>query len=209
MKQHHTTAEGIRYIETPGRLAELRSDVAVPVLQAAAIAGALGLAVGIVAALWVGPGRDLAGLELWAWSGRLAATASAIALLVAIVAFVLQHRKVILSIEEWTGRDLDGDGYIGPPEPAVVRVELNNKQQGQTVIANLPISPERLHALAVAVLRNGRPFSRPGLRGVLTQTEYNRLAPLMVRRGLARDLPGKRRELTPAGRAVLRRVLSE
>ena len=68
---------------------------------------------------------------------------------------------------------------------------------------------EKLHALAVAVIRNGRPFSRPGLPGVLSQTEYNRTAALMVRRGLALDLPGNRRELTPAGRAVLRRVLGE
>ena len=206
MKQH-TTAEGIRYVETPGRLAELRSDVAVPVLQAAAIAGALGLAVGILAALWVGPSRDLAGLELWAWSGRLAATASAIALLVAIVAFVLQHRRVILSIEEWAGRDIDGDGYIGPPP--MVRVELHDQVKQQTRYVDLPVSELELRHVAIACLHNGRAFSRPALAGILSQRKYNRLAKEMVRRGLAHRLSGNRRVLSAAGRACLRRVLDE
>ncbi|MBU0777618.1 hypothetical protein KKH23_10310 [Patescibacteria group bacterium] len=208
MKQH-TTAEGIRYVETPGRLAELRSDVAVPVLQAAAIAGALGLAVGILAALWIGPGRDLAGLELWSWAGRLAATASAIALLVAIVVFVLQHRKVLLSIEEWTGRDLDGDHQVGKPEPPRVRVELHDQVKQQTRYVDLPVSELELRHVAIACLHNGRAFSRPALAGILSQRKYNALAKEMVRRGLAHRLSGNRRVLSAAGRACLRRVLGE
>ena len=48
-------------------------------------------------------------------------------------------------------------GYIGEPEPPTVRVEINSKQQGRTVIANLPISPDKSMALTVAILHNGRP----------------------------------------------------
>jgi hypothetical protein len=100
-------------------------------------------------------------------------------------------------------------GYIGEPEPPTVRVEINSKQQGQTLFVDLPISPEKLMALAIAVLHNGRPFSRPGLRGVLSQTECNRLAQLMVRRGLAHRLSGNRRELSAVGRTCLRRALEQ
>jgi len=210
VRQHHSTADGIRYIETPGRLAEVRSDVTVPFLQAAGISGSLGLAVGVLALLWVGPGRGLAGGELLAWSAKLAATATVIALLVTVVAFTLQHRRVILSIvEEQLGRDLDGDGVIGQPEPPMVRAEVHDRDKKQTTIADLPTSKSELRRVAIAVLRNGRAFSRPALAGVISQRTYNRLAKAMVRRGLARDLPGKRRELTPAGRAILRHILEE
>lgn len=203
MKQH-TTADGITYIERPGRLAELRSDVIVPTLQAAVIALALGLAVGVLALLWIGPGRGLGGGALWAWSGRLAATATVIALLVAIVAFVLQHRRVILSIEEWTGRDGDGDGTMGQPEPPkLTRIELVEDPQHRRYLS-LPVEDAKLHQVARLCLWHGKAFSRRELANALSQGEYAKLADAMLAGGLLRETPTGR-ELTASGRAVLRR----
>jgi ElaB/YqjD/DUF883 family membrane-anchored ribosome-binding protein len=44
--KHHTEAEQLIKMTTPGRLAALESDVLVPVLQALAIAAAVGLLAG-------------------------------------------------------------------------------------------------------------------------------------------------------------------
>ena len=190
----------------PGRLASLESDLAVPVGQAAAVAIAVGLAAGVVVLL-LGPViADLGGAALWAWSGRIAAVFAVGTLASAVVLFVAQTRRALLGqVERWADRDLDGDGVIG--EPATVRVELHGPNKGQQRFIDLPVELDVLRRVAVAVLHNGKAFSRPQLAGVLSQGQYNRLAAVMERRGLVARLPGNRRELTAAGRAVLRRVL--
>ena len=105
------------------------------------------------------------------------------------------------------GHDLGHDlGAEDVGDPQVVRVELLGPSKSQIRYVDLPLSSPKLRNLAIAI-HNGKPFSRPGLTGILSQSEYNRVAKEMVRRGLARDLPGKRRELTAAGRAVLKKLL--
>jgi len=91
--KRHTEAERLIRTVTPGRLAHLESDVFVPVLQAAAIAAAVGLASGVLVLLWIGPGRDLAGTALWSWSGRIAGTAAVLVLAASVIGFVLSHRR--------------------------------------------------------------------------------------------------------------------
>lgn len=207
--KRHTEAEQLIRTVTPGRLATWESDLLVPVGQAAAIAGAVGLASGVLVLLWIGPGRDLAGLELWALAGRIAGTAAVLALAAATVVFVLGHRRALWRVEELIGADLDGDRQVGEPEPQRVRVELHDQVKQQTRYIDLPVSGAELRRVAIAVLRNGRAFSRPALAGIISQRTYNRLAKEMVRRGLAHRLSGNRRVLSAAGRACLRRVLEE
>jgi len=192
---------------TPARLASLESDVFVPVLQGVAIGLSVGILGGVVTLMLGGPIAELQGGLLWAWAGRLAGVSFALGLSGSVVAFVLGHRRAIWRRERRLGQDLDGDGYIGEPERVTIEIrDPDNKKQTRYV--DLPVSLDELTAIAVAVLRNGKTFSRPGLRGVLSQGKYNRLAATMVKRGLARDLPGNRRELTGAGRAILRKMLS-
>jgi len=197
---------GIRTYEIPSPVrATLASDVGVPVLQAAAIGASVGLVGGLGVLLLGGPIADLRGGELWVWAGRIGGLAGVLALAVATFVFVLQHRRLLWIVETMTGLDLDGDGERG--EPLSVPVELVDREGRKMRRFDLPLSNAELQAVATAVLRNGKAFSRPALRGVLSQGKFNRLAREMERRGLVVKLPGNRRELTAVGRATLRREL--
>ena len=131
-----------------------------------------------------------------------------VVLAVALVLFVAQHRALLWQIESMTGRDLDGDQVIGEPE-TVVRVELVDKAAKQVRFVDLPVSDAKLADVARA-LNTGSAFSRPALvdqRRALSQGEYHALAKAMLDAGLVRDLAGNKRELTPPGRALMRRLL--
>ena len=130
-----------------------------------------------------------------------------VVLAVALVLFVAQHRALLWQIESMTGRDLDGDGEIGEPETLSVPVELVDEEHGKLRRFDLPVGRDDLRNVAYAVLKNGKPFSRPGLAGVLSQGKYNRLAKEMEKRGLLAKKPGNKRVLTVAGKATLRRAL--
>ena len=212
MRFNETTTNSGDFVTTtttPGRLANLESDLAVPVGQALAVSVAVGLAGGVGTLLLGGPIGDLYGGELWAWSGRVLGLGTAGTLATTTAIFVIQTRKALLAkVEQWTGQDLDGDQVIG--EPPTVRAELHDPTTGKQQFFDLPLPPSKVKALAAAVLHNGKAFSRPALKGVLSQGQYHQVARYFVRRGLARNLPGRKlRELTPAGRAILRRALKE
>ena len=201
MTLRHTVEQPSQFVmaELPGRLATVESDLTVPVGQALAVGLAAGVAVGVCTLLLGGPIAGLRGGALWAWSGRLAGVIGALATAVTTAFFVLASRAALRRFEVTTGQDIDGDGVVGEPES--VKVELHNNKQVRFI--DLPVSVGKLRDVARAVLWHGKAFSRPALHGVLTQTEYHKLAREMVRRGLVRDLPGNKRELTPAGRAIL------
>lgn len=203
MRQHRTEAEQLIRTTTPGRLAHLESDVFVPVLQAAAIAAAVGLASGVLVLLWIGPGRNLQGGALWSWAGRIAGTAAVLALAAATVGFVLGHRRALWRVEELIGRDIDGDRQVGQP-PTVTRIELVEDQGKRRRYLALPIPDDKLHLVARACLWHGKAFSRRELGNVLSQGEYAKLSDAMLGGGLLRETPTGR-ELTASGRAVLRR----
>ena len=206
MRRYDTDADFVTTSYSPTRLARLESDVIVPALQAALVAAAVGLGAGVCVLTLGGPIADLQGAELWTWAGRIAGTTGALTWAYTTVQLVIDHRRLL-----WAAETTDADGHqvrardVAP----VVRVELSSNNGQQVRFIDLPISDAKLRAVAVAVLRNGRAFSRPALAGVLSQGDYHKLAAALVNRGLARDLPGNKRELTAAGRAVLRRVLGD
>lgn len=203
--KHQTQADQLIRTTTPGRLATWESDLLVPVGQALAIAGAVGLASGVLVLLWLRPGQ-------WALAGRVAGTAAALSLAPTVIAFVLGHRRALWKVEELIGVDVDGDRQVGEPEPQEppwVRAEVHDADKQQTTYADLPATKSELRRVAIACLRNGKAFSRPALAGVISQWTYNRLAKVMVKRGLAYKLPGNKRMLSPGGRALLRHILEE
>ena len=208
MKHEHVIDQGFVVSQHPGRLATLESDLAVPVGQALAVGLAVGLAAG-VGALLLGPAvAGLDGAALWTWAARLALFVAAVTLAIAVVVFVGQARKALLGqLERWVGRDLDGDGQVGNVPAPHVKVTLVGPGKGQQRFIDLPVALDELRAVAVAVLRDGRPFSRAGLAGVVSQSHYARLAQAMIKRGLLVALPGNKRRLSLAGRAVLARLL--
>ncbi len=128
-------------------------------------------------------------------------------------------RRQLWRVERVTGRDLDGDGLVGDPDSQaptqrpgveVTVIEKPKRNHARLRYAHLSVDDSKLKGVARAVLDNGVNFSRPGLcdqAGVLTQSEYNRLAQELEAGGLLVSLPGNRRELTAAGRSLLRRAL--
>ncbi len=114
------------------------------------------------------------------------------------------------------GRDINGDGHVGRPPAPEPRpsVDVTIRQQTKPNhwalrYASLPVGNDKLVKTADAVLNRGAAFSRRGLSEVLTQNEYEGLAGAMIQAGLLFELPGNKRELSAAGRSLLRRVLAD
>jgi hypothetical protein len=181
--------------------AQLESDVAVPVLQALAIGMATAIGLAIATLLLGPPVAGIGGGEAWTWAGRLAGSVGGLAWASSTVAFVLQHRRALQPAAAVAGH---GNEESEPAEPEVTHVVVTEEDGKQSRYVDLPVGPDKLHKLARACLWHGRPFSRRRLSDVLTQTEYARLAKVMLARGLAIETPTGR-ELTPAGRAILRK----
>ena len=185
----------------PARRAEFGGDVLVPLTQ--------GLITGVAAGA-------VGGLLSGSWTG--AVVAGVCVFCITWVTLLIQTRAGLWIIERVTGQDLDHDGVVGEPpqnethrshSPPTVRVELSQDDENGHRLrwVELPVSDEKLQSVAREVLQNGASFSRPGLTGTLSQNEFHRLAGAMVKAGLLFDLPGNRRELSGAGRALLRETL--
>ena len=174
----------------PARVGTLRSDLVLPLGQA------------IVTAL-VG---TILGVILGGW--RLGVAAGGVMFAITWLLLLWDHRRAMWVVEYITGQDLDRDGAIGKPEPQQVRVELveDHRGGGRLRFLDLPITEAKLRDVARAVLGEGANFSRRGLGEVMSQADYERLARAMIKAGLLVDLPGNNRELSAAGRALLRRV---
>lgn len=177
--------------QTPARSAGVGSDVAVPFLQSAITACAGGIAGGV----------------LFGWPG--VAIGGGVIFSATWLTLLRSHRAALWITERILGADLDGDDVIG--EPSTVRVEVveSNGRQARMQWLDLPISDAQLAEVARVILVQEANFSRPGLADVLSQNEYHKLALAMVNAGLLVDLPGNRRELTAAGRALLRQTLGK
>jgi len=180
----------------PSRTAEMSGDVLVPLAQS----GVTAVVGGVVGLLVAGP--VAAGV-----AGGLAFGASWLLLLA-------DHRRALWMVEKISGVDLDNDGQVGDPGQAKrVRVEVveNNGRQARILYVDLPDSVNDIDTLtdvARALLVDGANLSRDGLSSVLSQPQYNALAPALVDAGLAVRLRGNRRELSAAGRAMFRELLA-
>jgi hypothetical protein len=117
-----------------------------------------------------------------------------------------EHRRLLWEIERVSGADLDGDGAVGVPEAKTTRVEVTERTNGHTRMrfVDVPLSDAELEAVARAVLVQRERFSRRGLSGVLTQSQYADVYDAMLNGGLLRDRSdGRGVELSPSGRAFL------
>jgi hypothetical protein len=187
-----------RIWQSPSREPTVGADVAVPLLQSLASGAMAGLAL-------------IAPTVGWHWRWYVPLLGACLITVGAWLLLILDHRRLLWTVERWTGRDLDGDGQAGPPpKPKTVRVEVAERARGHqtTRLADLPVSEELLTDVAIAVLRQGRGLSRGGLSHVLSDPAYRQLRRSMLEAGLARA-EGKQTELTPAGRAYLRHYLPE
>lgn len=124
-------------------------------------------------------------------------------------------KSLLQTIESVTKRDLDQDGHIGqppPPQQHTVRVELKetNDQGSHYQFANLGLEPDKLYALAVAVLRGDSFSERTATRYNLTQDEFRSLRDEFIERGWAQwNHPSRKQQgvsLTRGGQFILRAI---
>lgn len=185
----------------------LTDGVIVPGLQALITAVLTGFAAGALAA-WVGA-------PYWG----VGFTAAALA---ALASWLSYRARWAFVMERILGVDLNQDGVIGQPEPEPpparaepVRIEIIQEGGRAGDFIELPARPEQLRMLADG-LQGGRAFSQSvwtGNSGIFTRSEFEALRAELLRRGLAKwrkeGAPGQGIELTPPGRAVMRRFASE
>jgi len=183
----------------PVRDPAIESDVITPVLQSV-MSGAVG-------AILAGAGAVLLDASKpWA----VAALGGAGVLGLTWYVLLREHRGLLWEIERVTGADIDGDGAVGAPEAKTTRVEVTERTNGHTRMrfVDVPLSDAELESVARAVLVQRERFSRRGLSGVLSQSQYADVYDAMLGGGLLRDRSdGRGVELSPSGRAFLGQYL--
>jgi len=133
--------------QSPARPATVESDFLVIALQAigCGVAACL-LSIGASFAFdwpWWVPVVTLGGTMSLAW-------------------FVLltDQRKLLRVVERIVGRDIDGDGAVGEPEPPSISIEVTDPENRQIAYDVLPADEDMLRDVALAVFRKGCSFSR-------------------------------------------------
>lgn len=181
----------------------LEERVVVPALKGLIVAVPTGLLVGLLIGAF--------DVEISAWW-----TMPIVMLATFLATFLASSSRGQWLVERISGADLNGDGVIGQPlpllpEPQTVRVEISEDQGRHVEFIDLPARPEQLKSLATG-LQQGRTFALTAWSNQFTRPEFEMLRDEMVRRGLARWKNDKHHQLgadlTPAGRAVFKRLTS-
>ena len=178
----------------------LHERVTIPGLRAAIVAVPAGLLSGLLIG-WTG----------LAWP--VLYVMPTVTMIVFVFVFWAGSKRGQWLIERIVGADLDGDGYRGEP-PAQplppVRVEVVQDGGQREDWIDLPY-PEKLPELAEGLL-SGRSYALnvwAGPGALYSRAEFEQLRDVLIKRGLARwkgKDPRNGWELTPAGRAVMRRL---
>jgi len=130
----------------------------------------------------------------------------------------LHWTKVVQFMELMFQHDFDKDGYEGPPPAQVVEVLLQHHDQNgyRTVTDRRKYSAtfRQMEALAIAILRQGKPFSEDALAGSrrpFSQNELRHLRSEFEKDALIapRGKGNSGWEFTEEGRAVLEEFLPE
>ncbi len=192
--------------EQPARAASVQADVQVPALQAAVT----GLFVGagfFIGALWLTIAKG------WAWyippsAGALAWLATAGLMWSNLLT---DSRALLRKVESYVGRDLDGDGKVGPPETVSIRVEAV-EEKGHTTYDILHNRAEL--ARVFTALEAGRiaRISRPALMEIGISDHAARVILNELKAGAFIDYPSgptAGAELTARGRALSRKLARE
>ena len=201
--------------ETPAHLPTRESHVVVP-FQQALITGALW---GPVGGIGVGLGTSYF-FDLktgWAIVSGVVGFAGMI-WLVMIVQWgknTRAYNDLLWKVEEWTGLDINRDETVGNPEPQTVRIEMQEQSpQGQRwQFADLPVSRDKLRAMADNVVELGDSFSERTAKAVgMTQDEFRSLRDEFIVRGWAAwNHPTRKQQgvtLTRGGIFVLKQILA-
>lgn len=204
---------------TPARSASIESEVKVPLLEAIVSGGGLGLTAAFITAL-------CASYFEWSWWIPVLITGLVTTVGAVGIWFILliDHRKLLVIIEDITGIDLDGldgDGTKGKPgNSGITRIEVTDRrteleegeERKQMQFGDLPVDEETLRNIAIAIFYDKGSFSRSALveARVISDSACRKLHEAMREAGWARyvdDKPTSGTELTGKGRAILRHFL--
>lgn len=195
----------------PAREPSLQGDVLVPAAQSLLT----GLAIGVPSAAVMG----MLGYD----TGASLATGAAIGLTAISVTWLIKmdaHSRLLWLVESVTGRDIDGDGETGEPEPVarpepvrleVVKEAAPGKFAGMNI--DLPEGVDRgLFAhWAAMVVNNGMSTGRTHWTGAgrpFSRELYDRFLVALETAGIIHDYgDGKGRVLTTGGKHSLKRFL--
>jgi hypothetical protein len=123
-----------------------------------------------------------------------------------------EHRGLLWEVERITGADIDGDGEAGPPQGGRDSVPIEVIERGSSGdlrrirYGSIELPDDRLEQVARALFVERASFSRRGLSGVLTQSQYSGFYDSMIESGLLVHTSNSN-ELTAAGRSFLRQYL--
>lgn len=171
------------YTETTSFLPTTESHVKVPFLQAIIAGGFVGLIVGVVVTSACVYGKIRFGTSLMYGSTWALFTFMGISCIYWF-ARTSDYNGLLRRVETVTGLDINQDGDIGEPEPAIVRVEV---KEGKTwKFANLPGDNAALQSFARDVVNGIRTFSEAGANdngyGI---SNFKKLRDLFIDRGWA------------------------
>jgi len=176
------------FVTTPTRGPTPQADVVVPLLQA----GITGLAAAALAAI-------PAMARHWSW--YVPPSVGLIALSTAWMGLLLDHRKLLRKVEQYTRerRDLPPASAIPPPRPPRVEVEVVERREMGALkrISNydIPATLDQLRAVAQGVAA-GRNVSRPEFAGPgrpFTDPQFRRFQAALVDAGFLIPDPRGRR----------------
>lgn len=191
--------------QTPTRSQTKEADVLVPFLKSTVYAF-VGAVLTLIPTIWVTTSKG----GPWYIPVIIAGVVGVLSFSVAWIALDKDVRRTLWQIETWAGADLDQDGHVGKPKPSTVRVELTDKPARIMRLIDLPLPDGKLKAMAQGVTM-GRSFSRRGLTGILSESEFTALSVAMIEANLIRlrqaDNPKSGFEFTPAGRAIVRKLV--
>lgn len=192
----------------PSRPALVESDVTVPFMQSL-ISG--------LAALIIASGACLA----WGWDWSVPPIAAGGVFCAAWFALLVDHRKLLRTVEVVIGRDLDGDGYKGePPEAPTLTLDIQYRDSEGRVrqrSLDLPgwVNLNAFRLFALAALKDWpisekewtpekKGFSVGKFRRLMTLLEKSEI---LKKEGKAKNSPRKLTE--DYGRPVLEKFLEE
>jgi len=185
----------------PTRNPTREGDVIVPLAQAFITALCVGILAGIIT-LW----RE--------WSWPIPFVAFSVILAISWWWLLLDHRSLLRVTERVIGRDVDGDGFIGAPQPAPVQetsIAYTEPTPGGLHMERdtLKVSQAELAFIGRQVILGGRPFSKAIVDGVtITENRFRDVQAIMREKGYARyknpTAPKQGAELTRKGEATLR-----
>lgn len=189
---------------TPARPATVESDFKVVALQAAGCAIAAFL-----------PALGLTIIKGWSWWIPPSALVGAFSLSWFVLLF--DQRKLLRIVETVIGKDIDGDGFEGQPQPEPEKppFRIQVESEGGRVIRfdDLPVDEETMVQVAAAVLQRGCNLSRRELAGAtnLSEEKANELLEQMrfLRYARYKGATGNAgTELTNKGSVLLEHLLS-